>query len=63
MLRSSGGVGVRSSVVNFCCGDIVVNMDVEEVKEKLLDQMSLLKDVRDLQEICNGLGVNIPLPK
>ena len=37
--------------------------DVDAVRESLVEKLQLVKDVRDLQEICNGLSVIIPLPK
>ena len=37
--------------------------DVDAVRESLLEKLQLVKDVRDLQEFCNGLNVVIPLPK
>ena len=37
--------------------------DVDAVRESLLEKLQLVKDVRDLQEFCNGLNVVIPLLK
>ena len=58
---SSYCLGASSVVANV---DMTgVEIDVDTVRESLLEQLQLLKDVRDLQEICNGLNVNIPLVK
>ena len=37
--------------------------DVDAVRDSLSEKLQLVKDVRDLQELCNGLNVVIPLPK
>ena len=40
-----------------------MDTDVDAVRESLLEQLQQVKEVRDLQEMCNGLGVVIPLAK
>ena len=58
---------MQCPVFSFCFGVSLVvaavDMDVDTVRENVLEQLQLLKDVRDLQEICNGLNVVIPLVK
>ena len=38
-------------------------MDADTVRGSLLEKLQQLNEVRDLQEICNGLNVNIPPAK
>lgn len=38
-------------------------MDIEAVRESLFEKLQMLKEVTDLQEVCNGLSVNIPPAK